>query len=134
MKAPNHESSEKPVSSANPPSPVSVDAYIDSFPENVREKLIELRSIIRSVIPEAKECFSYGIPTYDINGHVVHFAGYAKHIGFYPSPSGIEKFAGELSAYKCSKGTVQFPIDGKLPKTLIVKIVKFRKEEDAKGK
>lgn len=129
---PNHRANS--VSYASPPSPVSVDAYIDSFPENAREKLSELRSIIRSVIPEATECFSYGIPTYDINGHVVHFAGYTKHIGFYPTPSGIAKFGDELSAYKCSKGTVQFPIDGKLPKTLIVKIVKFRKEEDAKGK
>lgn len=125
-------------SRAKPPSkppakpPASVDEYVDSFPENVREKLSELRAIIRSVIPEATECFSYGIPTYDINGHVVHFAGYKGHVGFYPTSSGIAKFAKELAPYECSKGTVRFPLDEPLPKALIVKIVKFRKAEDAR--
>lgn len=120
--------------STNAASPASVDDYIGSFPENVREKLTELRAIIRSVIPEATECFSYGIPTYDIKGHVVHFAGYKGHVGFYPTPNGIEAFADELAPYKCSKGTAQFPLDKPLPKALIVKIVKFRKAEDAKRK
>lgn len=115
-----------------PSPPASVDEYIASFPEDVREKLTELRAIIRSVIPEAKECFSYGIPTYDINGHVVHFAGYKGHVGLYPTSSGIANFADELAAYQCSKGTVRFPLDKPLPKTLIVKIVKFRKAEDAR--
>lgn len=123
--------------SAPPPraaTPASVDEYIASFPENVRDKLTELRAIIRSVIPEAKECFSYGIPTYDIHGHVVHFAGYKGHVGFYPTPNGIEAFADELAPYARSKGTVRFPLDQPLPKALIVKIVKFRKAEDAKRK
>jgi uncharacterized protein YdhG (YjbR/CyaY superfamily) len=111
---------------------ITVEKYIDTFPENVRRKLIELRQIIKSVLPESKEVFSYGIPTYDINGHVVHFAGYKNHIGFYPTSSGIDKFKTELEKYKCSKGTVRFSIDEPLPKELLIKIIQFRKDEDGK--
>lgn len=111
---------------------ITIEEYINSFPENVRQKLIELRQIIQSVLPESKEVFSYGIPTYDINGHVVHFAGYKNHIGFYPTASGIDTFKSELGKYECSKGTVRFPLDEPLPKELIIKIVNFRKTEDSK--
>ena len=112
----------------------SVEEYIESFPDNVRQKLRELRNIIRSILPEAREVFSYGIPTYDIHGHVVHFAGYKNHIGFYPAPSGIDNFTEQLAPYKFSKGTIRFPLDKPLPTELIIAMVKFRKEEDARKK
>jgi uncharacterized protein YdhG (YjbR/CyaY superfamily) len=110
----------------------SVDKYISAFPIDIQMKLIEMRKAIREVAPEALEKISYGIPTFYLNGNLVHFAGYKKHIGFYPTPSGIKEFEKEISKYKYSKGAVQFPLDKDLPITLIKKIVKFRVKENTK--
>ena len=104
----------------------SVDEYISSFPEDVRQKLSEIRRLIKMTAPQAQEKMSYGIPTYFLSENLVHFAGYKKHIGFYPTPEGIEAFKDRLSVYKTSKGTVQFPIDGDIPLGLIEEIVKHR--------
>lgn len=104
----------------------NVDAYLADFPTETKAKLNELRNLIRKLAPQAEETISYAIPTYKLNGPLVHFAGYKNHIGFYPGAGGIKEFSDELLAYKTSKGTVQFPIDVKLPKALITKIVKFR--------
>jgi len=104
----------------------TVDGYVRRFPPEVRKRLEELRSVIRACAPEAREKISYGIPTFDLEGNLVHFAGYAGHIGFYPGASGIENFREELAGYRTSKGTVQFPLDRKLPVALIRRIVKFR--------
>ncbi|MEJ2011728.1 MAG: DUF1801 domain-containing protein [Anaerolineales bacterium] len=108
----------------------NVDEYIALFPPEVQLKLNRLRSLIKELIPEAREVLSYRIPTYDLNGHVVHFAAYAHHIGFYPTPSGITQFKTELSPYKTSKGAVQFPLDEDLPLDLIRRIVAFRAQEN----
>ena len=110
----------------------SIDEYIRSFPEPIQKKLSELREIIREQAPEAQEKISYQIPTFFQNGNLVHFAAYAKHIGFYPTPSGISTFRSELSKYKSAKGSVQFPLEEPLPKSLIKKIVKFRVAENRK--
>lgn len=113
----------------------SIDEYILSFPADVQEKLTELRMLIRFAAPGAQEKISYQMPTFYLNGNLVHFAAYAKHIGFYPTPSGIEKFKRELSEYKHAKGSVQFPQGEPLPVDLIEKIVRFRVEENLnKGK
>jgi uncharacterized protein YdhG (YjbR/CyaY superfamily) len=94
-----------------------------------------MRDTIRKAAPKADETMSYGMPTFKLNGNLVHFAGYKNHIGFYPTPSGIEAFNKELSVYKSSKGAVQFPLDQRLPLTLITKIVKLRvKENEEKRK
>jgi uncharacterized protein YdhG (YjbR/CyaY superfamily) len=85
---------------------------------------------IRAEAPEAEEIISYGIPTFKLNGNLVHFAAYKTHIGFYPAPSGIDTFRKELSTFKVTKGTVQFPIYQPLPTDLIAKIVKFRVKEN----
>lgn len=108
----------------------SVDAYIVTFTEPVQEKLGELRATIREVAPEAVEKISYGMPAYMLNGPLVYFAAYQNHIGFYPTPSGIQAFQEELGDYKTSKGAVQFPIDHPLPLDLIRRIVRFRSEEN----
>jgi uncharacterized protein YdhG (YjbR/CyaY superfamily) len=110
----------------------STDEYINSFPDQIRKKLLEMREIIREEAPGAQEKISYQIPAFYLNGNLVYFAGYVKHIGFYPTSSGIKNFRDKLSKYKYSKGAVQFPLDKPLPAALIRKIVKFRVAENAK--
>ena len=104
-----------------------VERYLAKVPEPARATLNKIRTLIRSAVPpEATEGISYGMPAFKLNGMLVFYAGYEKHIGFYPTPSGIESFKKELSVYKNAKGSVQFPLDKPLPITLINKIVKFR--------
>ncbi|MDI9340578.1 MAG: DUF1801 domain-containing protein [Sediminibacterium sp.] len=111
--------------------PVTVDEYIAMFPKVVQERLIMMRQIIKKEAPEAEEKISYGMPAYHLNGPLVYFAGYAKHIGFYATPSGHEKFKKALSVYKQGKGSVQFPLEEALPVKLVEDIVKFRIKENA---
>ncbi|NTW28671.1 MAG: hypothetical protein HGA39_04835 [Coriobacteriia bacterium] len=92
-----------------------------------------MRALIRASAPDATEKISYAMPTFDLNGrHLVHFAGYEKHIGFYPIPTGIEAFKKDLAPYKMGKGSVQFPLGSPLPTELIRKIVEFRVKENAR--
>ena len=107
-----------------------VDKYITQFPKETQQKLEEVRRVIKETAPEAKEIMAYMMPAYKINKYVVFFAGYKGHIGFYPTPSGIEKFKKEIEQYKWAKGSVQFPLDKPLPIDLIKRIVAFRVEED----
>jgi uncharacterized protein YdhG (YjbR/CyaY superfamily) len=106
--------------------PNSIDEYISMFPENVQGILEKIRVTIKKAAPEASETISYQMPTFRLHGNLVHFAAFKDHIGFYPAPSGIEAFKEELSPYKGGKGSVQFPVNGKIPYSLITKIVKFR--------
>ncbi len=113
----------------------NIDEYINAFPKDVQNILQEIRHIIKKAAPEAVEAMSYGIPTFDLDGkHLVHFAGFKSHIGFYPTPSGIETFKKEISTYKWAKGSVQFPLDKPVPFGLIKKIVVFRVKEMQKKK
>ena len=109
----------------------TIDEYIDTFPEDVRVILNELRQTIREAAPQSEETISYQMPTFVLNGNLVHFAAFPNHIGFYPTPSGIEAFKEELSAYKGAKGSVQFPIDQSLPLPLIRRIVEHRVKENS---
>lgn len=104
----------------------SIDAYIATFPEDVREKLEVMRATIRAAAPDAQEKISYQIPTFTLKGNLVHFAAFKNHIGFYPTGSAREAFHDELSAYAGAKGTVRFPMDEPLPLDLISRIVRFR--------
>lgn len=111
------------------------ESYIDSFPEDVRQILQQLRSAIKEAAPEAEETIKYAMPTYVQYGNVVHFAAYKNHIGFYATPTGHAAFEKELSAYKSGKGSVQFPIDQPVPLDLVKEIVRFRVlENKAKSK
>jgi uncharacterized protein YdhG (YjbR/CyaY superfamily) len=119
--------------------PTNIDEYIARFPDDVRETLEKIRMTIRKAAPDAQETISYQIPTFTLYGNLVHFAALKKHIGFYPAPSGIEKFKDELSVYDSAKGSVQFPLNKPIPFRLISRIVKFRvnenlKKAEAKGK
>ena len=108
----------------------SIDEYIAGFPPETQKVLRELRALIKASAPAATETISYAIPTFDLNGrHLVHFAGFEKHIGFYPVPTGIEAFDAELKAYKSGKGSVQFPLSRPMPMDLIRRIVEFRVAE-----
>ncbi|MDX2246939.1 MAG: DUF1801 domain-containing protein [Bacteroidia bacterium] len=112
-----------------------IDTYICEFPEEIRILLEQVRATIRRAAPEAEEAIKYAMPTFVLNGNLVHFAAFKNHIGFYPVPSGIEAFKEELSVYKMGKGSIQFPLDQPLPLDLITRIVEFRvKENQAKAK
>ncbi len=106
--------------------PDTVDAYIASFPPQTQQLLQQIRSIIQKAAPQAVEKISYNMPGYYVNGYLVWFAAYKKHIGLYPSSSGITAFEHELGKYVYSKGAIQFPLDKPLPVRLITKIVKYR--------
>ena len=108
----------------------TIDEYIGTFPEDVRDILNTLRQAIREAAPEAEETINYQIPTFTLHGNLVHFAGFKNHIGFYPTPSGMEAFRKELAAYKSAKGSVQFPIDELRPLPLIRRIVEYRVKEN----
>ena len=104
----------------------NIDEYIATFPGELRERLEKVRAIIHKAAPLAKETISYAIPTFTLEGILVHFAGYKNHIGFYPGVAAINSFKKELATYNTSKGTVQLPHDRALPIGLISQIVKFR--------
>lgn len=111
--------------------PTSMDEYIAGLPKNIQKLLEEIRATIKAAAPGAEETINYGIPTFTLNGNLVHFAAFKNHIGFYPTPSGIEAFKKELSIYEGAKGSVQFPLDKPLPLDLVTRIVKFRVEENS---
>ena len=108
----------------------SIDEYIAQFPEDIQAILQQIRSVIKEAAPEATEKISYQMPTFYLKGNLVHFAAFKSHIGFYPVPSGIEKFKEELSQYKSGKGSAQFPLDKPIPYDLIRRITLFRVEEN----
>ncbi len=114
--------------------PKNFEEYISGFPEHTQEILKQIRGTIRKIVPHAEETISYGMPTFRLNGHyLVYFAGYKKHIGLYPLPSGNKSFEKDISTYKTSgKGTIQFQLDNPLPTALIEKIIKFRVSENLK--
>ncbi len=110
----------------------SIDQYISDFEGEVQSRLKQIRSLIRECAPEATEKISYQMPTFYLKGNLVHFAAFAKHIGFYPAPSGITAFEEELAPYKHGKGSIQFPLDQTLPLDLIRRIVAYRLEQNIK--
>ena len=105
--------------------PNNIDEYIADFPDDVQKAMEKVRSTIKKAAPRAEEAIKYQIPTFVLNGNLIHFAGYKHHIGLYPGSKAIEEFKDELSGYKVSKGTVQFPLDKPMPVGLITKITKF---------
>jgi uncharacterized protein YdhG (YjbR/CyaY superfamily) len=110
--------------------PQTIDEYIAGFPDDIQDKLQKIRMTIRKAAPQAEEKISYQIPGFALNGALVYFAAFKKHISFFPTSSGVREFEQELSIYKGSKGTVQFPLDKPIPLGLISRIVKFRLKEN----
>jgi uncharacterized protein YdhG (YjbR/CyaY superfamily) len=110
----------------------NIDEYIGEFPPDIQEKLNALRRFIKSEAPEATEKISYGMPTFYLNGNLVHFAAFKDHYGFFPAPSGIDHFENELAPYRTGKGTLQFPLDKPLPWDILKKVIRFRIDENLK--
>ena len=110
----------------------TITEYIQLFDKDIQAILQKIRAVINRSAPGAEETIIYGIPTFKLKENLVHFAAFKKHIGFYPTPSGIKKFKNEISKFKNAKGSVQFPLDKPIPYDLIEKIVKFRVQEIAK--
>lgn len=108
----------------------NINEYISEFPEEIKALLEQMRETIQQAAPGAKEAIKYGLPTFVLNGNLVHFAAFKNHIGFYPAPSGIDAFIEELAAYRTGKGTIQFPINQPIPFNLIKKVVEFRVMEN----
>ena len=108
----------------------TIDEYIDTFPKDIQAVLKKIRKTIRKAAPMSEEAISYQMPTFKLNGNLVHFAAYKNHIGFYPVPSGIEAFKGELLPYIAGKGTLRFSLDKSIPYDLIEKVVTFRVKEN----
>lgn len=112
------------------PAASNIDEYIEGFPRDVQVLLEKLRMTIRKAAPRAEEAIKYQIPTFVLNGNLVHFGAFKKHIGFYPASSGVRKFSRELSAFEGGKGTVRFPFDRPIPFSVVSRIVKFRVAEN----
>jgi uncharacterized protein YdhG (YjbR/CyaY superfamily) len=108
----------------------TIDEYISEFEPKTRKTLNELRDFIRAEVPEATEKISYGMPTFYLNGNLVHFAAFKDHYGFFPSPSGIDEFEKELAPYRTGKGTLRFPLNEQIPWDIIKKVIQFRVKEN----
>ena len=108
----------------------NIDDYIARYPAEVQAILQSIRETIQKAAPESKETISYMMPTFRLEGNLVHFAAFKNHIGLYPAPSGIDQFRDELSKYEFSKGTIRFPIDQPIPLDLVTKIVQYRVQEN----
>ncbi len=115
----------------NSTKPKTIDEYIASFPKDIKIILETVRTTIQETVPKAQEKIGYGMPAFRIHGKdLVYFAAFSKHIGVYALPSGNAAFKKELVNYKTGKGSIQFPLDQSIPYDLIVKIVKFREQEN----
>jgi uncharacterized protein YdhG (YjbR/CyaY superfamily) len=112
-------------------SPKDIDDYIAGFPADVQKTLRKIRATIHKAAPKAEEAIKYQIPTFVLNGNLIHFAAYKNHIGLYPAPRGAAEFKDELAAYEGGKGTLRFPLDEPIPYGLISRIVKFRVERSS---
>jgi len=108
----------------------TIDEYIETFEPEIQKTLIEMRNFIKNLVPEATEKISYKMPTFFLNGNLVHFAAFKDHIGFFPAPSGITAFEKELTPYRSGKGTLRFPFNNPIPWNLIKKVIKFKVKEN----
>lgn len=114
---------------ASQAAPQNIDEYIAEFPNDVQEILETIRATIRDAAPDAEETIKYQMPTFTLNGNLVHFAAFKTHIGLYPSPRGIEKFKERLAPYEAAKSSLRFPLDQPIPFDLIREIVEFRAQK-----
>ena len=108
---------------------MTVDEYLDATPEPQRSTLIELRAILASILPEAEEGISYGVPAFMVGGKAV--AGYAaakRHCSYFPhSGSVISQVEPELlEGHDWAKGTLRFPVDEVPKEALIRRLVEIR--------
>lgn len=106
--------------------PANIDEYISDFPEEIRERLQQIRATVKAVIPDAEEAIKYGMPTFVRNGNLVHFAAFKNHIGFYPAPADPADFEIDLTSWKTGRGSIQFPHNQELPLHIVTAITNWR--------
>ena len=114
----------------NHPTPTTIDEYIAGFPEDIQLILQKIRTVIHTAAPDAVEAISYAMPTFKLEGNLIHFAAFKNHIGLYPTPSGIEMFKEELSVYEGAKGSIRLPLSQPIPYELIGKIAAARVQDN----
>jgi uncharacterized protein YdhG (YjbR/CyaY superfamily) len=110
----------------------TVDEYIKLWPLETQKRLNKIRKVIKEIVPDAEERISYKMPMIYLNGVLIYFAAFKNHIGFFPTASGVNAFKSEITEYKNSKGTIQFPHDKQIPFELIKRILLFRAKENRK--
>ena len=108
-----------------------IDDFLADYSGPHRELMDEIRALVAALVPDAEEAISYGMPTFRLNGNLVHFAPGKNHVGLYPAPDGVSHVAAELDerGLRHSKGAIQFPIDQPLPRDLVERIVVFRADQ-----
>ena len=111
----------------------TIDEYIENFPDDIQLILQKIRKTIKKAAPDSSEVISYQMPAFKQHSVLVYFAAFKNHIGFFPTSKPIEIFKDRLTAYKTSKGTIQFPINKKIPLGLISEITEYRVKEDLKN-
>ena len=107
----------------------AIKAYFEQFPPETQRRLLAVRQAIAEIVPEAEEAIKYQMPTFVLNGNLLHYAAFKNHIGIYPLPRVIETLKEDLKHYKQGKGSIQFQNDEELPLELIRKIAKTRVAE-----
>ena len=116
--------------------PTTVDEYIAAAPEEAREKLQEIRAVLKKVAPKARETLKWGSPVFEEGRILFSYSAHKSHLNFSPTGPGMKPFKKELANFKTGKDTIQFPYDKPLSKVLIRKIAAFRakqvKESDAR--
>ena len=105
--------------------PRTIDEYIAAQEEAIRPVLCQVRGILQSALPEAEERISWSMPTYWKGRNIIHFAASKKHLGIYPGDEATAAFAGELTDYDTSKGTIRLPYEAPLPADLIRRIAEW---------
>jgi uncharacterized protein YdhG (YjbR/CyaY superfamily) len=106
--------------------PATVEEYLAALSPAMRTALEGLRKTVRSVVPDAEECISYGIPGFRYKGRMLAwFAAAARHCSFFPGAV-VNDFEDELAGYDTSKGTVRFAPGEPLPATLVRKLLEAR--------
>ena len=109
--------------------PGTIDEYIAGFPADVQSILKKIRLSIRKAAPQAEEKISYKMPAFALDGDLIYFAAFKKHIGIYPPVRGDKKLSKEIARYRGEKGNLKFPLDEAIPYDLITRVVEFRVKE-----
>jgi uncharacterized protein YdhG (YjbR/CyaY superfamily) len=112
--------------------PGSIDAYLSRVAGPKREALERLRALLRTLLPKAEECISYGLPAFRLEGKVVAgFAATAKGCSYYPfSGATLKALSSELEGYTMTAGALHFEPEQPLPRALVRKLVATRRAED----
>jgi len=110
----------------------TINEYIAGCPESVKPILEQIRMLVRENAHGATEVIKYQMPTFVLNGNLVHFAAFKRHIGFYPPVTGSADLHADVARYEGPKGALRFPLDEPIPYDLIARIVRYRVAENIK--